>query len=63
MKNECIWKDDGEGNYETKCGDIFTLIEGTPSENRMKFCPYCGRTLRDVSDPADKLLAWDEESA
>ena len=35
-----------EGNYSTGCGNMFTVMEGTPEENDMKFCPYCGKQLR-----------------
>ena len=45
---ECSWSDDGdeEGNYETACGRLFSLTEGTPEENGMRFCCYCGGLLK-----------------
>lgn len=46
----CSWVPDSDGNYETLCGEMFTLNDGTPSENGMKFCPYCGKPLREVTD-------------
>ena len=42
---KCVWKDDGEGNWDTSCGERYIIIEGTPYENNMKFCTYCGRIL------------------
>jgi hypothetical protein len=42
----CIWKDDGEGNWDTSCGERFIILEGTPDENKMKFCTYCGGVLQ-----------------
>ena len=41
----CTWGDDSEGNWHTACGEIFTLLEGTPSDNKMRHCPYCGKHL------------------
>ena len=41
----CNWEADSEGNYSTSCGEIFTLIDGTPTENGMRFCCYCGKSL------------------
>jgi hypothetical protein len=42
----CTWSqiEDG-GDWDTSCHDLFTLMEGSPSENGMKFCCYCGRPL------------------
>ena len=45
----CIWTDDGEGNWATACGEIFTLIEGVPAENKVHHCPYCGKNLQATS--------------
>lgn len=51
----CFWihGDDWDADYwDTQCGEAFTLLEGTPLENKMKFCPYCGRKL--VEEPHEK---------
>lgn len=29
------------------CEEEWTLIEGTPFDNGMKFCPHCGADMRD----------------
>lgn len=42
----CAWMQDGEGNYWTDCGQGHTFIDGGPTENSMKFCCYCGKTLK-----------------
>ena len=46
----CTWEEDLDGNldsyWNTSCYNIFTLDEGTPEENQMKFCCYCGRPLK-----------------
>ena len=44
-ESQCRWIDDGEGNWQTDCGEMFILIEGTPSQNDMSFCCHCGKPL------------------
>ena len=43
----CHWSQDGEDSdvWATQCGHYFRLNEGSPIDNDMKFCCYCGRTL------------------
>lgn len=44
----CEWtsSDDPDmGWWETSCGEAWTFIDGGPAENKMKFCPYCGKPL------------------
>lgn len=43
----CVWHNDPEtdSTWETGCGNLFILNDGTPAENRMRFCCYCGRPL------------------
>jgi hypothetical protein len=43
----CYWSQDGEDGdtWATQCGHYFALNEGTPSDNKMDFCCYCGRQL------------------
>lgn len=45
--SNCIWKQDGVGEeaWDTTCQNRFSLSDGTPSENYMKFCCYCGGVL------------------
>lgn len=43
----CFWKYDIDYNYyHTDCGEDFTLEEGTPYQNKMRYCYHCGRKLR-----------------
>lgn len=36
-----------DSTYEcSQCGEPWTLIDGTPEENNMKFCPSCGADMR-----------------
>jgi hypothetical protein len=47
----CEWKElanEFETTWDTLCGETFILIEGTPVENSMNFCPYCGKKVKQV---------------
>lgn len=44
----CKWQEDENGNWETECGDMFSLTNGTPHENQMAFCCYCGNELQQI---------------
>lgn len=41
----CRWEADEDGNWWSSCGEGFTFIDGGPVENRLRFCPYCGKRL------------------
>jgi len=46
---KCHWTYDEWYDYwETECGNAFCVMEGTPSENKMKHCPYCGKLIEEV---------------
>jgi hypothetical protein len=45
MDAGCEWIEDEEGNWSTECRRLFCLNEGTPKENGMNFCCYCGGAL------------------
>jgi hypothetical protein len=44
----CKWKQDEDGNWETSCGEIHVLIDGTPTDNKMSYCCYCGCKIKEV---------------
>ena len=45
----CAWtQEDDEGAWATDCGELFVLNDGVPSENRMRFCCYCGGALTEL---------------
>lgn len=49
----CNWSSEGdpdydEGRWVSDCGNDFLLTEGTPSENKMKFCCYCSKPLTET---------------
>lgn len=41
----CVWTEDDSGNWDTGCGQIFIINEGTPKENQFHFCCFCGGKL------------------
>jgi hypothetical protein len=48
MANEfCAWARDGEDSdtWVTQCDHYFTINEGTPRDNDMKFCCFCGKPV------------------
>ena len=47
MPTKCVWEFDYDETYSwiTSCGKKFYIVEGTPVENEMKFCPYCGKKI------------------
>ena len=44
-KDKCYWTEDSDGNWETDCGNMFTLDSGTPEENDFQYCPFCGKEI------------------
>jgi hypothetical protein len=45
-QSRCDWREDEDGNWNTGCGNKHVLLSGTPAHNGMKFCCYCGASLR-----------------
>ena len=44
----CTWCQGGDsdsGVYATSCGHYFNLEDGTPEDNKMQWCCYCGKRL------------------
>lgn len=45
----CVWRYDWDiDGYNTDCDGAWNLDEGTPSENGMNYCPFCGLRLKEV---------------
>lgn len=43
---QCTWVyDEWEDAWNTTCGEKFQLTEGTPKDNGMKYCCYCGSEI------------------
>lgn len=46
---ECKWKLEEEGNlYVTECENRHIVFDGTPEENGYRYCPYCGKKIKEV---------------
>ena len=43
----CKWTADGE-IWQTECGHAFEFTADGPTENKAKFCQYCGGNLIEV---------------
>lgn len=43
----CEWRLDDEdtNTWKTACGHVFLLMEGTPADNHMAQCCYCGKKI------------------
>ena len=54
----CTWQQDGDsesGLYATSCRRYFSLDDGTPEDNRLAWCCYCGKRL------VQELITEDED--
>lgn len=50
----CAWvQDEDFGGWETNCGHRFNIESGTPFDNLMKFCCFCGKEI--------DQMPWTEE--
>ena len=53
----CTWWQDGDsdsGLYQTSCRNYFAITDGTPKDNEMRHCCYCGKKL------TQELIAEDD---
>lgn len=41
----CCWSENSNGAWATGCGNLYEVNDGTPLENKMHFCCFCGRKL------------------
>ena len=48
VQEKCRWKQDDTGDWFTHCGEGWTFTDGGVAENRIKFCPYCGKPIEAV---------------
>ncbi len=45
------WIKFDEDTWEcSNCGQLWTLVDGTPKENNMNYCPACGADMRERED-------------
>ena len=46
MRPTCTWSEDEDGVWEcSACGAMWVLSDGTPFENKMRYCPECGERI------------------
>jgi hypothetical protein len=48
MDQTCTWTEVEAGVWWTDCENAWEFVVGTPTENRMQYCPFCGRKLVEV---------------
>ena len=48
---ECIWKEEKDIDschvYNTDCENMFEFVDGNPKDNNFKYCPYCGKAIKE----------------
>lgn len=52
-EHPCEWHliNDDTDAWKSSCGDAWIFEDGTPEDNHMNYCPFCGRHLKQrVSD-------------
>jgi hypothetical protein len=44
----CLWTLDDEesGTWASSCGELWSFIDGGPTENRVTYCHHCGNVVR-----------------
>lgn len=49
-ENVCEWMPEDESSdwYNSECGMSFIFNDGSATENGFKFCPRCGKKLKDI---------------
>ena len=49
MEDYCFWIEiDSEDYWEAECNkNEFAFNKGSPVDNGFKFCPYCGRSMKE----------------
>lgn len=47
----CLWQIEiqDERVWKTSCEELFVMIDGSPLENGMGYCPFCGRRIQEKS--------------
>ena len=56
LDTQCHWVQEGndDNTWESDCGNTFCINDGTPKQNDLRFCPFCGLPLVEVvSDEQD----------
>lgn len=56
-EEHCTWHNDPEtdNSWDTSCRQLFEIYDGTPTDNGMRFCCYCGKPIRQAIDHARRI--------
>lgn len=55
-RETCSWPyDESDGAHQTSCGNMHIIIDGTPQDNGMKYCCYCGGRITPASDDSHHI--------
>jgi hypothetical protein len=46
-ETHCSWSIDAEGTWSGTCGAEWCFNDGGPDDNKMRFCPECGKPLHE----------------
>ena len=49
---DCVWTVDGDGTWETACGEAWQFTCDGPEENNFRFCHGCGKPVAIAAAPA-----------
>lgn len=50
-RSTCTWTETDDGWWQTQCGEAFEFTEGVPTENKFRFCPFCGNRINHKPTP------------
>lgn len=55
VPDPCEWiQDEWDNSYDTSCGNKYEIIDGTPEDNGMNYCTYCGGKLETITGDATR---------
>ena len=52
-RSTCLWTemDADTNNWDTSCGTAWTIVDGTPTSNEIKYCHGCGLLIKVADKP------------
>ncbi len=53
VADTCVWREDLDAPWITGCGEAFEFFEDGPTENRARYCQYCGKRIEVEKQEAD----------